>query len=47
MIEVEGMMSEDCPVLITFDGKFLELFFRSGMKFKYEKYPIKWIKNSK
>ncbi|MFB2623415.1 MULTISPECIES: hypothetical protein [Methanothermobacter] len=44
MIEVEGMMSEENPVLITFDGKFLELFFRSGMKFKHEKYPIKWIK---
>lgn len=24
MIEVEGMMSEESPVLITFDGKFLE-----------------------
>jgi len=44
MIEVEGMMSEESPVLITFDGKFLEFFFRSGMKFKHEKYPIKWIK---
>lgn len=44
MIEVEGMMDETAPLLITFDGKFLEFFFRSGMKFKYSKYPVQWIK---
>lgn len=44
MIEVEGMMSEESPILIVFDGKFLEFFSRSGMRFEYNKYPIKWIK---
>jgi len=45
VIEVEGMMSKESPIMIVFDGKFLEFFFRSGMKFKHTKYPIKWIKN--
>lgn len=43
MIEVEGMMDEDAPLLVTFDGKFLEIFYRYGMKFEYGKYPIQWI----
>ena len=43
MIQVEGMMDEESPLLVTFDGKFLEIFYRSGMKFEYGKYPIQWI----
>ncbi len=26
MIEVEGMMSKESPIMIVFDGKFLEFF---------------------
>ena len=44
MIEVDGMMDEESPLLVTFDGKFVEIFCQSGMHLEYAKYPIQWIK---
>jgi hypothetical protein len=44
MIQVEGMAAEDSPLLVTFDGTFVEIFNRPGMHYEYMKYPIQWIK---
>jgi hypothetical protein len=44
MIEVNGMQSEDAPLLVTFDGKFVEIFSRPGLHCEYIKIPVQWIK---
>lgn len=46
MIEVYGAEDSEgnSPLYISFDGKILELIFRSGMHTELARYPINWLK---
>jgi len=47
MIEVHGAEDSEgnSPLYMSFDGKILELIFRSGMHTELARYPINWLKN--